>query len=163
MDIQKHNKMKKLSLVLLFVLTIASAGAQDYRTSLGVRGGLPYGLSVKHFLGKKNAVEGIAASSYSGFIVMGFYEFEKWTGIYPGFNWYLGAGAHAGFWDPGMNPSLPDTFSGSVIGLDIVGGLEYTFDEIPLNLAIDIIPGLNLIGTSGWGGMNGAISIRYVF
>jgi len=155
--------MKKSILFILLVMFFASSRAQDYRTSLGVRGGLPYGLTVKHFLNKKNAVEGIAAVSYSGFVAMAFYEFEKWTGIYPSLNWYAGAGAHAGFWDAGMNPALPSTHTGSVVGIDAVAGMEYTFDEIPLNLAIDLIPSYNLLGDTGWGGMSGAISIRYVF
>ncbi len=54
-------------------------------------------------------------------------------------------------------------YSGPVIGIDGILGLEYTFDEIPLNLSLDILPSLNLIGSSGWGGINGALSIRYVF
>ena len=42
-------------------------------------------------------------------------------------------------------------------------GLEYTFDEIPLNLSLDLLPSINLIGSTGWGGINGALSVRYVF
>jgi hypothetical protein len=155
--------MKKLVLISIFFTIALSLSAQDYRTSLGVRGGLPSGLTIKHFLNKNNALEGIMALSYGGFVVTGLYEFEKWTGIYPSLNWYIGAGAYAGFWDAGDNPNLPDTFTGSVIGIGLVGGLEYTFDEIPLNLALDILPTFNLAGTSGWGGMSGGLSIRYVF
>ncbi len=40
---------------------------------------------------------------------------------------------------------------------------EYTFDEIPLNLSIDLLPTFNIIGYTGWGGINGALSVRYVF
>lgn len=156
--------MKKIFLIFILsvFLGIASYG-QDYRTSLGLRGGLPYGLTVKHFLSKTNALEGILASSWGGFVVTGLYENEHWTGKYPGLNWFWGFGAHAGFWDTGMNPNVDETYSGSIIGADAIIGLEYTFDEIPLNLSIDLLPTFNLIGYSGWGGLNGAISIRYVF
>jgi hypothetical protein len=156
--------MKRTILILFIIslLSVASFG-QDYRTSLGLRAGLPYGLTVKHFLSKYNALEGILASRWQGFIITGLYENEHQTGQYPGLNWYWGLGAHIGFWGVDENPNLNTGYSGSVIGVDGVLGLEYTFDEIPLNLAIDILPSVNLIGTTGLAGINGAISVRYVF
>jgi hypothetical protein len=156
--------MKRVILLtLLFAFLTVTSNAQEYRTSLGLRAGLPYGLTVKHFLNKTNAVEGILASSYGGFIITGLYENEHWTGQYPGLNWFWGAGGHVGFWDAGRNPNIDDTYTGSVIGLDGILGLEYTFEEIPLNLSLDLLPSVNLIGFTGWGGINGALSIRYVF
>jgi hypothetical protein len=155
-------KRTLLLIGLAVILTVTSAG-QDYRTSLGLRAGLPYGLTVKHFLSKKNAVEGILAGSWGGLVVTGLYENEHWTGEYPGLNWFWGVGAHAGFWDAGRNPNVDETYEGSIIGLDAIVGLEYTFDEIPLNLSLDLLPAYNVIGDTGWGGINGALSIRYVF
>ncbi|MDP4222865.1 MAG: hypothetical protein Q8868_06075 [Bacteroidota bacterium] len=156
--------MKKLFITLLVALSlIITSNAQDYKTSLGLRGGLPFGITVKHFLNEHNALEGILATRWSGFVVTGLYEFERWTGEYPGLNWYFGAGAHLGTWNQGYNPNIGESYSGIVIGVDGVIGLEYTFDEIPLNLSLDLLPSLNLIGYTGWGGINGALSIRYVF
>ncbi len=156
--------MKRILFISVLAAFISiSSGAQDYRTGVGLRAGLPYGLTVKHFLNQSNAVEGILASRWGGFVVTGLYEKEYWTGEYPGLNWYWGAGAHIGFWDAGYNPNLGATYTGSVIGVDGILGLEYTFDDIPLNLSLDILPSINLIGSTGWGGINGAISIRYVF
>jgi hypothetical protein len=148
--------------VICTVLTATSAG-QDYKTSLGLRAGLPYGLTVKHFLSKNNALEGILASSWGGFVVTGLYENEHWAGQYPGLNWFWGLGAHAGFWDAGRNPNVAETYVGSIVGVDAIVGIEYTFDEIPLNLSLDLLPTFNLIGYTGWGGINGGLSIRYVF
>lgn len=156
--------MKKALLILTFFLSVGIiASAQDYRTSAGLRAGLPYGLTVKHFMNDVNAWEGILASRWGGFVVTGLYENEHWTGEYPGFNWFWGFGAHLGFWDSGLNPRVGVNYTGSVIGIDGILGLEYTFDEIPLNLSIDVLPTINLIGYTGWGGVNSAISIRYVF
>jgi len=156
--------MKRVILLtLLFAFFVVSSNAQEYRTSLGLRAGLPYGLTVKHFLSKTNAVEGVLAGSYGGFIITGLYENEHWTGQYPGLNWFWGVGGHVGFWDAGRNPNINDTYTGSVIGVDGIIGLEYTFEEIPLNLSLDLLPSVNLIGYTGWGGINGALSIRYVF
>ena len=157
--------MKKFLLINVFaVITIVAANAQDYKTSLGLRAGVPYGVTVKHFLSKYDAVEGILASRWGGFAVTGLYERESWTGHYPGLNWYWGVGAHVGFWSGSTNPNLGGTYNGAaVFGADGILGLEYTFDEIPLNLSLDLLPTINIFGSTGWGGINGALSIRYVF
>lgn len=156
--------MKRILLLLALAALLGSAGyGQDYKTSLGLRLGYPYGVTVKHFLNKKNALEGILASSWGGFVVTGLYESEHWTGWYPSLNWFLGAGVYAGFWDAVDNPFLDDRYTGSVIGIGVIGGFEYTFDELPINISIDLLPTYNIIGYSGYGGLTGAISVRYVF
>ncbi|MBA4322018.1 MAG: hypothetical protein C0408_04305 [Odoribacter sp.] len=156
--------MKKTFIVILFVLFLGlSLNGQDYKTSIGLRAGYPYGLTIKHFMNENNAVEGILASNWGGFVATVLLENEHWTGLYPGFNWYWGLGAHIGFWDAGANRYVTSTYTGSVIGIDGILGLEYTFDKIPLNLSIDILPSINLFGSTGWGGPSGALSIRYVF
>ena len=154
--------MKKLVLILITLIVLGlTVNAQDYRTSLGLRAGFPYGVTVKHFLNPTNAVEGILASSWGGFVITGLYENEHWTGQYPGLNWFWGFGAHIGFWN--NNRYIDDVDVGSVLGADFILGLEYTFDDIPLNLSLDIMPSVNLIGYTGWGGIHGGLSIRYVF
>ena len=156
--------MKKYFITLIIVFSfLITSNAQDYRTSLGIRGGLPVGVTLKHFLNKSNAVEGILATRWGGFTLTGLYEFERWTGEYPALNWYFGFGAHLGTWSQGYNPRLDESYSGLVFGADGILGIEYTFDEIPLNLSLDILPSVNLVGYTGWGGINGALSIRYVF
>ncbi len=152
--------MKKALLILgIATLFAFSVYSQDYKTSLGLRAGWPYGLTIKHFTSRSNAIEGILASSYSGFVVTGLFENEHWTGSFPNFNWFWGVGAHIGFWD--HNPYVNTT--GSVVGIDGILGLEYTFDEIPLNLSADLLPSINILGSTGWGGIGAALSIRYVF
>ncbi|HKL66789.1 MAG TPA: hypothetical protein VJ877_02770, partial [Bacteroidales bacterium] len=124
--------MKRTILILFSAFIIGSAlNAQDYKTSLGLRAGFPYGVTVKHFLNETNALEGILASSWGGFVVTGLYENEHWTGQYPGLNWFWGFGAHIGFWDNNNN-YIDDPDVGSVLGADFILGMEYTFDEIPL-------------------------------
>jgi hypothetical protein len=155
--------MKKL--LFIFILTVgmaAAASGQDYKTALGLRAGIPYGLTVKHFFDKTNALEGIVAGTrYGGFVISGLYESVHWTGEYPGLNWFVGGGAHIGFWDE--DPDYADSEAGGVFGIDGIIGLEYTFDEIPLNLSLDILPSFNIFGNTGWNGINGALSVRYVF
>jgi hypothetical protein len=156
--------MKKSFILIILILVLSlSLNAQDYKTCVGLRAGIPYGLTIKHFMSETNAVEGILASNWGGFVATALYEKERWTGHYPALNWYWGFGAHVGFWDEGANRYVNSTYTGSVIGVDGVLGIEYTFDEIPLNLSLDVLPSVNLIGSTGWGGINGALSIRYVF
>jgi len=154
---------KSFFIIFLFVFPGIVLNAQEYKTSLGLRIGVPYGLTIKHFMNDYNAVEGILASDYGGFVVTGLLESENWTGKYPALNWFWGVGAHVGFWDAGANKYVKSNYSGSVIGVDGALGLEYTFDKIPLNLSLDVLPSINLIGSTGWGGINVGLSARYVF
>ena len=61
--------MKKSFIVIVCILFLGlSLNAKDYKTSLGLRAGYPYGLTIKHFVNEYNAVEGILASNYGGFV-----------------------------------------------------------------------------------------------
>jgi hypothetical protein len=55
--------MKKIILTLVLVLSIITlADAQDYKTGIGLRGGISQGLTLKHFVSEKAAFEGIIAT-----------------------------------------------------------------------------------------------------
>jgi hypothetical protein len=156
--------MKKILILLVIAMAAGTmAKAQDYKTSLGLRAGLPYGVTLKHFLNKTDALEGILAGRYGGFVITGLWENEHWTGKYPGLNWYWGVGANVGFWGTGENPHLDVADSGATIGANGVLGLEYTFDDFPLNLSLDVMPAVNLFSSTVWFEVNGGLSIRYVF
>jgi len=157
----------KRSFAFLFVLMFLGVvcNGQAYRTSAGLRAGMPYGLTIRHFINKTNALEGIVAGTPGGFFGAVLIENEHHTGFYPGLNWYWGLGVHAGFLDTRRYKSLysEEDFVGPVMGIDGIFGLEYTFDEIPLNISLDVFPSVNLAGTTGWNGMNGALSVRFIF
>jgi hypothetical protein len=77
-------------------------------------------------------------------------------------NWYYGGGAHIGFYNGSHTYWGTYGTSYTVAGIDGILGIEYSFDEIPINIGIDWKPALNLIGYSGiWS--EGAFSIRYIF
>lgn len=70
--------MKKLGLTVLFAVSLFFIGnAQDYNTGIGLRGGFTNGLTVKHFISEKAALEGILASRWSGFEITGLYEIHN--------------------------------------------------------------------------------------
>lgn len=153
--------MKKLALIVL--LAIGSAGAtqaQDYKTAIGLRAGAASGISVKHFLSDSKAIEGILSTRWQGFNITGLYEIHKSTNTAQ-LNWYYGYGAHIGFWN-GANVSWADDNDDySVIGIDGVIGLEYTFKDLPINVSLDWKPAINLIGYSGFWADGFGLSVRY--
>lgn len=157
--------MKKIltALIILFSVVTAANG-QDYNWGVGLRAGLGQGLTVKHFISHKSAVEGILSTRWRGFEITGLYELHNRAFDVESLNWYFGAGGHIGFWngdytrgwgDPGKNYS--------VIGVDGILGIEYDFREAPINIGIDWKPAFNLIGYSGFWYDGIAISFRYIF
>ncbi len=156
--------MKKLLIATVFVFSLVfNLSAQSYQTGIGLRGGFSNGLTIKHFLTESTAVEGILSTRWRGFLITGLYELERTTSV-SGLDWYYGIGGHVGFWNRvrDNNPFF-DNDGGTVVGVDGIIGIEYTFDEIPINLSLDWKPAFNLIGYTGFWGDNGAFSIRFVF
>ena len=158
--------MKKIVITCLIVFCLVSISyAQDYNTGIGLRAGPYYGLTVKHFTGEKSAFEFLLASRWRGFEITGLYEIHNQAFNTERLKWYYGFGAHVGFWngdythsywgDPGINYT--------VIGIDGILGLEYSFTEVPINIGVDWKPALNLVGYSGFWADGGALSIRYIF
>jgi len=138
------------------------ANAQDYKTGIGLRAGFSSGLTLKHFKSRKVALEGLLTTRWQGFDVTGLYEVHNKAFEVNSLNWYYGGGAHIGFFNGNYAEWGINGTTYTVIGIDGILGLEYTFDEIPINLGIDWKPTFNLIGYTGiWS--EGALSVRYVF
>ena len=156
--------MKKILMTIIVIFCIVTfSNAQDYNTGIGLRGGLSNGLTIKHFLGEKVAIEGILTSRWSGFSITGLYEIHNQAFGVDRLNWYYGFGGHVGFWNGDDVKWADDNSNYTVIGIDGILGMEYNFNEIPINLSIDWKPAFNIIGYSGFWGDGGAISIRYIF
>jgi hypothetical protein len=157
--------MKKILLLLLIGLSISSSSvAQDYKTGIGFRGGFFNGLSIKHFVSSKAAVEGIVSSRWNGLQVTGLYEIHNVAFNTNRLNWYYGAGAHVGFWDENHKTNWGNKGeSYTVVGIDGILGLEYNFREIPINISLDWKPAWNLSGYQGFWADGAALSIRYIF
>lgn len=156
--------MKNLIVACIILLAGTSIQAQDYQLAAGLRGGFNSGITVKKFIGGNSAVEGIIASRWDGFVVTGLYELHS-PSVFdtPGLNAYYGVGGHIGFWDGDNVKWTDDSGSHTVIGVDGILGIEYNFNEFPINISLDWKPVFNIIGHSGFWGDNGAFSIRYIF
>ena len=120
---------------------------------------------MKHFIGSKTALEGILSSRWRGFQITGLYEIHNQAFNTERLKWYFGFGGHIGFW----NGDYTDKYWGepgttyTVVGIDGVLGLEYSFYEVPISLGLDWKPAFNFVGYNGWWVDGGAFSIRYIF
>jgi hypothetical protein len=155
--------MKRFFLTVIMMAGLAALmSGQEYKTALGLRGGFSSGITIKHFKNYKAAFEGLLTSRWQGFSVTGLYEIHHQAFDVSHLTWYYGGGAHLGFYNGDYVSWGRYGSAYTVVGLDGILGLEYTFQEIPINLGIDWKPALNLVGYSGlWS--EGGISVRYVF
>jgi len=157
--------MKKIVLALTMIISMtALSNAQDYQKAIGIRGGYYNGITAKMFLGEKSAVEGILATRWSGFNVTALYEIYNDNAFdVDRLNWYYGVGGHIGFWNGAYTSWNDPSGSYIAIGVDGIIGIEYNFEEIPINISLDWKPGFNLIGTRNFLYDGGAASVRYYF
>lgn len=138
--------MKLLSVFCAFLLLFTSFNAEaqetvqadpGYRLGIGIRLSnasptLNNSITAKYFMNSGNAVEGLLSFG-SRFGIGALYEVHKPLN-FPGINWFYGAGGFVGF-------ESHDTYFGptGIIGLD------YKFENIPLNLSLDWKPELDIL------------------
>jgi hypothetical protein len=151
--------MKSRFILVLSILVMSIAAQAQYSSAVGLRLGYPGAVSYKKFLNDANAVELMAGLYYGDLSVGALYEIHKDLNV-DNLRWYYGAGAQVSFYK-GIK-------SGVAVGLSGTLGLDYSFDDLPLNLSIDIVPTFYLLGSdystgylNGFDGL-GALSARYI-
>lgn len=162
--------MKKLLLMAFAFMSInsnqifAQAKGTSYQTALGVKFYPGGGITLKHFLKKDAALEGIAYFWRDGTRITGLYEYHGNINGAPGLKWYVGGGAHIGFWNNKYWRREYGLNSGTAIaGLDGVLGLDYKINQAPINLSLDWQPSYDFGTYSSFYGNWGGFSIRYTF
>ena len=170
--------MKRLAICIataaLFMIN-TPAKSQEYATGLGLRlGGYTSGLTIKHFVNSRGAIEGIAGFGRRSFVMTGLYEYHfPITGV-NGLGLYAGGGGHVGFF--GHESSylvfrdkknehvyiIEEGKTAVIPGADFIFGVEYKFQGAPFTVGVDLKPFVDFYeGVSGYG--DGAINVRYVF
>jgi hypothetical protein len=163
--------MKKLIILASLLiglnnLVCAQVKGQSYKTGLGVKiwgdGG---GISIKSFVQSNRAFEGIAYFWNRGTRLTGLYEFHFDIDGAPGLKWYVGPGVHLGFYNNRYyDPNYYDgNGAGTFVGIDGVLGLDYKFDDVPINLSLDWQPSFEFGANRGFVGNWGGLGIRYTF
>ena len=92
-----------------------SAKGSTYETALGVKVWDGGGISLKHFVSENNALEGVGYFWKQGLRITGLYEIHGNFSDAKGLKWYIGPGAHVGFY----NSKNGD---GTFIGVDAAVG-----------------------------------------
>jgi len=160
----KNGVMKRtIGIVCILMITASFSFGQNYQTSAGVRGAFVSGISVKHFVEKSTALEGILTVGIWGAGITGLYELHAPAFEVERLYWYYGGGGHINQWNdnfPGVDNKAGNHL---VLGLDGILGLEYDIEEIPITISADWKPSFNLTGFPGFWGYGGAISLRYTF
>jgi len=158
--------MKKLLLTtvvacFLFVTGFSQSTGSTYRTALGVKI-YPGAITIKHFIKDDVALEGLLSFWDHGFRFTGLYEFHGNISDIDGLKWYVGPGAHLGFYDNDYKDSHPDDDEGIDLGIDGVLGIDYKIKGAPINLSLDWQPSFTIITDTefrSWGGLG----VRFTF
>ena len=144
----------KTSFTVLILFLTTSFFPQNYKMALGFKGGYPgYGsLNAKKSISKSDYLE----ASIGGFgrypYNIGFHvqlDYERMQALEDGFSFYYGGGVLLGL-----------TSSFVHLAPKALLGLEYNFEDLPLNISIDTGPYLFVSPKIGfiWGG---GLALRY--
>ena len=149
---------------MMITIPLLTIQAQNYTTAAGFRLGYFTGGTIKHFISPTHALEGMVSVRWGGLAVTGLYEWQKPVRGTSDFDYFLGLGAHVGIWGDRYY-WYRDERDGpfTIVGIDFIAGLEYTFPRAPFNVAFDWKPAFNLVGDTHWWGDGLALSVRYVF
>lgn len=167
------NLLRLLVILVLIIGGVSSVEAQNYRTAAGLRAGYPISITFKHFLNETSAVELFASYRNNTARFVGVNYGWSWIGIggsylfhaplegIDGLTYFYGGGASVQFYTyDGPYYEDEDNIS---IGVHGKIGLDYGFDDIPLNVSLDWAPTIYIGGYSnGFGAGYGALSVRYI-
>jgi hypothetical protein len=146
--------MKKLAYILFlsvsFLLVSKRSQAQDYQTAVGLKfGAYEIGPSIKYFMNKNTALEGILGIRDHGAVLTGLYEIHQPAFNVDKLNFYYGFGGHLGSVGSGFYKRIggdDEYYNGKhiLIGADATLGLEYTIPNAPIAISLDLNPRLEL-------------------
>lgn len=146
---------KGILVSLVFLLTVVTCSYAQYRHQAGVRLGsadqvVSTGFTYRYHFNNGKAVEAILILRDP--VALGaLYEVFKPINAVPNLQWFYGGGAYVGF-------SGFDNF-----GITGIAGVDYQFNEVPINLTIDWKPELNLIEGVQFRASTVAVSVRFSF
>lgn len=165
--------MKKLTLLLLTIgfiglaqqETKAQALGSNYQNAIGGRFGVANGITFKHFMNDKNALDFILnfrarKNHYSSFRLVGLYEIHAPITNATGLQWYYGIGGGIGSYTYKDNSHRD---SDVYLSVDGVLGLDYKFSGAPINIALDWKPAFDISPSQGLDFEGVGLSIRFAF
>ena len=143
--------MKKIGVVLLFLLSAQLLCAQKYGASIGARfGDQRYGMGFRHRIVKSFSVEAMGELAPQ-LMQLSIYPKYHLPLLGEGLNLYFGVGGHIG----------QQKEVGNVYGYGFMTGLEWKLPVVPLVVSADIKPSYYVEG-SDWFEFPAAVSVHYV-
>jgi hypothetical protein len=141
------------TLFLFLLFTARRSQAQEYKMAIGVRlssaqATVNNAVTFKYFMNEGHAIEALLSFDPGALGLL--YEVHRPLGA-AGFQWFFGGGGYAAF--KGDN----------VLGAMGVVGLDYKFQQIPLNLSLDWKPELNLVNNVNFQASAVGLSVRFAF
>jgi hypothetical protein len=152
--------MKILLAIAAFLLALAATAQSPYNKAIGIKFPAGTGLTYKKFVTQKAAMEFQALYATESFRLAGLYEFHFPFSKAEGLNWYVGPGAHLGFYKNQYQKSYSSKMD---LGIDGVIGLDYKFNGLPVNVSLDWQPSVSFSGNSGANASYGGVAVRYAF
>jgi len=143
-------------LLLIFLLFSFPALARDHDFGLGVIFGEPSGLCFKAWMGQKTAIDGAIAWSFGDEDAVQFHvdylihDFNMFRARKGDLIFYYGFGGRI------------KAQKRSRVGIRIPVGVSYVFEKVPLDIFIEVAPGIDLAPSSDFW-INGNFGIRYYF
>ena len=142
--------MKKILVVVLLAAGAGlynNAGAQDYKTALGVRLSSSNAMqnnsvSFKQFITEKSAIE--VLFTFGDPLALGAMLELHQPLAAEGLSWFYGGGGYVAFVKK-LNTTTQKENTEPNFGGQGVIGLDYKFNNIPLNISLDWKPELNLV------------------
>ncbi len=159
--------MRTLLISSLISLASLTVNAQQYNTAIGIKGdwsNLNVGLgqlSVKHFFNSSNAIDAsIGFGRRYGWLNLMYEHNQPFIG---NTDWYFGVGADFGIWNTNYDDRYESSErSGVWTGINGNIGIEYTFADMPINLAFDMGPTFRIAPDVKLGILAG-FALRYAF
>ena len=155
--------MKFILASFVTMLAIGTFAQQEsgsqYKSALGVKISAGGAVTYKTFVTSTNAIEAQGMYFNEGVRIAALYEFHFYSfqGV-PGLAWYVGPGAHVGFWRKSAQVAYNSRMD---VGIDGVIGLDYKVPTLPLNISLDWQPGFSVLG-AGLQPQFGGLGIRYI-
>jgi hypothetical protein len=138
--------MKQKILLMIYMLLPLFTTAQ-YKLAVGARFDDNQGLSIKINKNKAISPEILLSGYGNGLEATFLAEWHQKAFTTGNWRWLYGVGGHIGSASQYRKKTYEDRFF--QLGADGILGLEYTFNEVPLNLSIDWKPEFNVVNNTG--------------
>lgn len=149
--------MRKFILTVIIIATVgvSASKAQDYQKSVGITLGPAVGINASAFISTTSSIEAQFTYNvpYRAPMFTALYRYH--VSLEDNFNCYGGGGLNIGATSVGTD------ISKFAFGITPVVGMEYTFDDYPVAVAMDYAPNINIWGKCVWNQLS--LKVKYIF